>query len=94
MLLRRRRFLFPFPPLPPVVHLERREVHFEQPVLVVEVFDPARDGQGLVVGPVVVLGVDRGLPHVPDRPVQSHHLVVVLSEKKRRNNIHVSISQF
>ena len=48
-----------------------------------EVFDSSGDGQGLIVGPVVVLGIDRSLPHVPDGPVQGHHFVVVFPEMEK-----------
>ena len=48
-----------------IVHLERRKVYFEQAVFVVQVFDSSCHCISLVVGPVVVLRVDGGLPHVP-----------------------------
>ena len=57
--------------------MERREVDLQQPVLVVEILDPSGHGVRLVVGPVVVLGVDRGLPDVPHRTVEGQELVVV-----------------
>ena len=64
---------------PSVVHVKRSEVDLKQPLSVVEVADPPRDGGCLVVGPVVVLGVDRRLPDVPLGAVERGQLVVVLA---------------
>ena len=64
---------------PSVVHVKGSEVDLQQPLPVVEVADPPRDGGRLVVGPVVVLGVDRRLPDVPLGAVERGQLVVVLA---------------
>ena len=54
------------------------EVDLEQPLSVVQVAYAPGDGGSLVVRPVVVLGIDRRLPHVPLGAVQGGELVVVL----------------
>jgi hypothetical protein len=68
------------------------KVNLKQAVLVVQVEDAARDGVGLVVRPVVVLGVDWGLPDVPLGPVQRRKLKIILSKIDMYNYGNVCLS--
>ena len=61
-----------------VVHLERGEVDLKQPILVVQVLDPTGHSIGLIVAPVIVLGIDWCLPDIKDRPVERDQLIVVV----------------
>ena len=61
-----------------VVHLEGGEVDLKQPVLVMQVLYPTGHSIGLIVAPVIVLGIDWCLPDIKDGPVERDQLIVVV----------------